>query len=91
VERSTVKLTARLFGQASGHPAANLEVTLFQRRLGGLVWSPVTTAHTDASGLVSLRYRVDRDSELMIDWPGDERWTPLATAPIRVRTYIPGF
>lgn len=91
VERSTVKVTARLFAQASGHPASNLEVTLFQRRLGGLVWSPVTTAHTDPSGLVSLRYRVDRDSELMIDWPGDERWTPLTTAPIRVRTYIPGF
>jgi hypothetical protein len=90
-ERTTVTVKARLFAPTSGHPGAGLEVTLFQRRLGGLVWSPVGTAHTDATGLVSLRYRVDRDSELMIDWPGDERWTPRATPPIPVRTYVPGF
>lgn len=90
-ERSTVKLTARLFAAPSGHPAVDVEVTLFERRLGGLVYARVGTAHTDSTGLVSLRFQVNRDSELMIDWPGDERWTPTATAPIRIRTYIPGF
>ncbi|MCW2572502.1 MAG: hypothetical protein JWO88_2560, partial [Frankiales bacterium] len=24
------------------------------------------------------------DTELMIDWPGDDRWTPLQTAPARI-------
>ncbi|GAC1439481.1 MAG: hypothetical protein NVSMB55_01070 [Mycobacteriales bacterium] len=90
-ERATVKLTARMFAPTSGRAAVDVEVSLFERRLGGLVWSRVGTAHTDRTGLVSLPYQVTRDSELMLDWPGDERWTPAATPPVRVRTYVPGF
>ena len=90
-EGATVKLTARMFASASGRAAADAELTLFQRRLGGLVWTRIGTAHTDSVGLVSFRYQVPRDSELMLEWPGDERWSPTATPPIRVRTYVPGF
>jgi len=90
-EGSVVTLTARLFSAASAHPGADLEVTLFERRLGGLVWSRVGTARTGSTGLVTLRCRVMRDSELLVDWPGDERWTPQATPPMRIRTYVPGF
>jgi hypothetical protein len=83
-ERSTVALTARLFAPDSAHPAVNLEVTLFARRAGGLVWSRIDTGHTDNSGLVSFRYQILNDTELMIDWPGDDRWTPVRTAPKRI-------
>jgi hypothetical protein len=84
-ERSTVQMTARLFSPTSGHVAVNAEVTLFSRRAGGLVWSRVDSARTDSAGLVSFRSPMILNStELMIDWPGDERWTPAQTAPIRV-------
>jgi hypothetical protein len=75
-------VTARLFSLSSGAPAASIEVTLCERRLGGVVWSRAATARTDATGLVSFQYRVTRHTELMIDWPGDERWMPVQTAPV---------
>ena len=83
-EGSVTTTTARLFSPDSAHPAADLEVTLFQRRTGGLVWSRVDTAHTDRTGLVSFRYAVQRSTDLMIDWPGDERWTPVQTSTVRI-------
>ncbi|MCU1591506.1 MAG: hypothetical protein JWP11_2762 [Frankiales bacterium] len=89
-ERSTVAMTARMFAADSGHPAVNVEVTLFQRRAGGLVWSRVDTAHTDSTGLVSFRIGIDHDTELMIDWPGDDRWTPVQTPVTRI-TALPPF
>lgn len=85
VERSTVRMTARLFAADSGHPAVNVEVTLFWRRAGGLVWSRGASAVTDSTGLVVLRSpMILNNTELMIDWPGDERWTPAQTVPVRV-------
>jgi hypothetical protein len=90
-ERSTLTMTARLFAIESAHPASDLEVTLFERRAGGLVWSRVDTAHTDRTGLVSFRYGISRDTELMIDWPGDDRWTPLKTSPVRITTVPPAY
>jgi hypothetical protein len=59
-------------------------VTLFQRRAGGLVWSRVDSARTDKAGLVAFRYGVHRSTELMIDWPGDDRWTPMQTSPVHI-------
>jgi hypothetical protein len=81
---SSVPMSARLFAPASAHPAVDIEVTLFQRRLGGQAWSRVTTGHTDTTGLVSFSYPLLRSTELMLDWPGDERWTAAQTAPLRV-------
>ncbi len=89
-ERSMAVTTARLFAADSGHPAVDVEVTLFERRAGGLVWNRVGTAHTDATGLVSLRYGITRDTELKLDWPGDERWTPAQSLPVRI-TAIPPY
>ena len=84
-ERATVRMTARMFAPHSGHPAVDVEVTLFARRAGGLVWSRVDSARTDSTGLVSFRSPMILNStELMIDWPGDERWTPFQTAPVRI-------
>jgi hypothetical protein len=91
VEGNTVTLTSRLFSASSGHPASDLEVTLFQRRADGLVWSSAGTARTDRTGLVSFRQRVTRDTELMIDWPGNDRWTPIQTPVVHVHTYVPSY
>ncbi|MDT7570626.1 MAG: hypothetical protein QOE05_800 [Actinomycetota bacterium] len=89
-ERSTTRLTARLFNTASGHPAVNVEVTLFSRRAGGLVWSRVDSARTDSTGLVGFRSPVIlNNTELMIDWPGDERWTPVQTAAAKIIAVAP--
>jgi len=90
-ERSAAVLSARLFAPSSGHPAVDVEVTLFQRRAGGLVWSRVDSAHTDRTGLVSFRYPIVRNTELMVDWPGDERWTPVQSAPARIIATIPQY
>lgn len=91
VERQAARLSARFFAVDSGHPAVDIEVTLFERRAGGLVWSRAGTAHTDTTGLVSFRHTIARDTELMIDWPGDERWTPVQTSPVRVTALAPAF
>ncbi|MDT7539582.1 MAG: hypothetical protein QOI82_3167 [Actinomycetota bacterium] len=89
-ERSTVRMTARLFNTGSGHPTVNAEVTLFSRRAGGLVWSRVDSARTDSTGLVSFRSpTILNNTELMIDWPGDERWTAAQTAPVRIVAVAP--
>jgi 5-hydroxyisourate hydrolase-like protein (transthyretin family) len=91
-EQARVRMTARLFSASSGHPAVNAEVTLFARRAGGLVWSRVDSARTDSAGLVSFRSPMILNStELMIDWPGDERWTPVQSAPARVIAVPPRF
>jgi hypothetical protein len=82
-------VTARLFALSSGQPAAHAEVTLFERRLGGLVWSRVSSARTDATGLVSFRFRVTDHVELMISWPGDERWLPVQSATLRIGADAP--
>ena len=47
---------------------------------------------TDSTGLVSFRSPMILNStELMIDWPGDERWTPVQSAPARVIAVPPRF
>jgi hypothetical protein len=91
VERSATKVTARVFSPTSGHVAAGAEVTLFERRAGGLVWSRVGTARTDSAGLVSFRYTITRDTELLLDWPGDERWAPARNAPRRISAVPPPY
>jgi hypothetical protein len=91
IERRPVKLTARVFSPTSGHVAVGAEVTLFERRARGLVWSRVGTARTDSAGLVSFRYTITRDTELMIDWPGDERWGPAQNAPRRITAAPPPY
>jgi hypothetical protein len=79
-----VRMTARVVSATTGQPASDAEVTLFQRRLGGLVWSRVDSARTDGSGLVSFRYLIRDHTQLMIDWPGDERWAPSSTPAVTV-------
>jgi hypothetical protein len=91
VERQAARISARYFAADSGHPAVDVEVTLFERRAGGLVWSRVGTAHTDDTGLVAFRHTITRDTELMIDWPGDDRWTPVSTSPVRITAWVPFF
>jgi 5-hydroxyisourate hydrolase-like protein (transthyretin family) len=89
-ERSTARMSARLFAASSGHPAVNVEVTLFSRRFGGQVWSRVDSARTDRSGLVSFRTpMILNHTELMIDWPGDERWTPAQTGAALILAVAP--
>lgn len=90
-EQSATKVTARIFGTGSGHVAADAEVTLFERRAGGLVWSRVGTARTDSTGLVSFRYTITRNTELLLDWPGDERWAPVQNAPLRITAAPPPY
>jgi hypothetical protein len=83
-EGGVATVTARLFSPSSLRAADTVEVTLFQRRAGGLVWSRVDSARTDKAGLVAFRYGVHRSTELMIDWPGDDRWTPMQTSPVHI-------
>ena len=64
---------------------------MFQRRAGGLVWSRVDSARTDRTGLVTFRQPIVRNTELMVDWPGDERWTPVQSAPARIVSTIPAY
>jgi hypothetical protein len=89
VEGRAARLSARFFEYWSGHPAVDREVTLVERRAGGLVRARVGTAHTDSTGLVSFRQIITRNTELMIDWPGDERWTPARTAPVLITATSP--
>lgn len=88
-EGTLVRTTARLFSPITAHPAGALEVTLFERRAGGLAWSRVGTARTDHTGLVSFGYRIQRSTELRIDWPGDDRWTPVSTRALRITATSP--
>ena len=73
---AVASITARLFSTASGHPAVGVEPTLFERRVGGQAWGRVGTARTDDTGLVTFRFRIARNTELQLDWPGDESWLP---------------
>ena len=91
VERQAARLSARFFALDSGHPAVDIEVTLFERRAGGLVWSRAGTARTDSTGLVSFRYTIMRNTELMIDWPGDDRWSAIQSSPVRITALAPFF